>query len=99
MTLPSLDQLRDLARTDEALNLALAGASDAADVQSIGQQRGISLSEAEAKQWLASEARAAEALSPEELNAISEGLSLSDEDLDAIAGGGGFPGGEALIGY
>ena len=91
----SLQQLRELVRTDAALRQALAGAADAAELQSIGQQRGISLSADEAQQWLATEVASADGLSPEALNAISEGLSLTDEDLDGIAGG--ETGGEAIV--
>lgn len=92
----SLQLLRDQALTDEVLRLALAGASEAADVQSIAQQCGIPLSAAEAQQWLAADTSPTAALSPEELNTLSEGLSLSDEDLDAMAAGA-YPGGEAII--
>ena len=83
----SLQQLRELAATDEVLQLALAAATDAAELQAIASQRGIALSEGEAQQWLADAAPMAAALSPEELDAISEGLSLTDEELDAVAGG------------
>jgi PP-loop superfamily ATP-utilizing enzyme len=92
----SLHQLRELAGSDQALQLALAGATDAAEVQAIANQRGIQLNDSAAQQWLADAAPMAAELSPEELEAISEGLSLTDEDLAAVAGG--QTGGEAIIG-
>jgi hypothetical protein len=92
----SLQQLRELAANDQALQLALAAAANTAELQAIANQRGIALSEGEAQQWLATAAPLAAELSPEELDAISEGLSLTDEELDAVAAG--ESGGEAIVG-
>ncbi len=92
----SLQQLRELANSDQALQLALAGAADAAELKAIASQRGIQLSDSAAQQWLSDAAPMAASLSPEELDAISEGLSLTDEELDAVAGG--TNGGEAVVG-
>ena len=109
MSSPSLQQLRDLADTDSVLQVALAGATTISEVQAIASQRGITLDEVAAKQWLDDAAPNSPTLSPEELAAISEGLSLTDDDLEAIAGGFtgeaamsiptlGGPGGEAIMG-
>ena len=95
MTHSSLQQLRELADNDQVLQLALDGAADASELQAIASQRGIALSSSEAEQWLAAGGSATSGLSLEELDAISEGLSLSDEDLDAIAAG--ETGGEAIM--
>ena len=92
----SLRQLRDLAANDQALQLALAGATDAAELQAIASQRGIQLSDNDAQQWLSEASPMAASLSAEELDAISEGLSLTDEELDAVAAG--ETGGEAIVG-
>ena len=92
----SLQQLRDLAANDQVLQLALAAAANTTELQAIASQRGIALSEADAQQWLADAAPMAAALSPEELDAISEGLSLTDAELDAVASG--ESGGEAIVG-
>jgi hypothetical protein len=95
MSTNALNQLRDLARQDTALQLALEGAADAAELQSIAAQRGMDLSASEAEQWLSSQAALAAALSAEELDALAMGLSdpdqtadlLNDEQLSAINGG------------
>lgn len=87
MTASPLQRLRDLALEDAALRLALTGATQVADLLAIARQRGITLSDADARQWFATEGQATAALSSEELDAISEGLSVSDEELDSIAGG------------
>jgi hypothetical protein len=95
MASKDLDQLRDLARQDPALQLALDAATDANAVQGIAQQRGLALSGAEAVQWLAEQAALAASLSPAELDALSQGLSdasdntreLSDLQLEEVAGG------------
>ena len=96
MSETALLQLRDLAANDEVLQLALAAAANTADLQAIASQRGLELSELEAQQWLDAAAPMTEALSPEELAAISEGLSLTDEDLAAVSGG--QTGGESIVG-
>jgi hypothetical protein len=92
----SVQQLRDLAANDQVLQLALAAATNTAEVQAIASQRGIALSEGDAQQWLTTAAPMAAALSPDELDAISQGLSLTDEELDAVAAG--ETGGEAIVG-
>ena len=92
----SLQQLRDLAATDQALQLALAAAANTAELQAIANQRGIALSDSAAQQWLAAAAPMAAELSPEELDALRDGLSLTDEELDAVAAG--ESGGEAAAG-
>ena len=100
----ALEQLRNLARQDEALRTALEATSITAEVQRIAAQRGLSLSDADAQQWLASQAALEAAPSPAELDALSAGLSdhnggtaLLDEDaLSSVVGGGG--GGEAFLG-
>lgn len=92
----SVQQLRDLAANDQVLQLALAAATNTAEVQAIANQRGIALSEGDAQQWLTTAAPMAAALSPDELDAISQGLSLTDEELDAVAAG--ETGGEAIVG-
>lgn len=93
----SLQKLRELAANDQVLQLALAAATDASELQAIASQRGIALSEADAQQWLADAEPIAASLSQEELDAISEGLSLTDEELDAVASG--ETGGEAIVGF
>lgn len=87
MSKTSFEQLRDLAQQDDALQLALAGAANTSELQAIASQRGIALSEGDAQLWLTAVAASATNLTPEELDAISEGLSLTDDELDSIAGG------------
>lgn len=95
MSISLLQQLRDLADADPVLQVALAGARTTTEIQAIASQRGITLDELEANQWLDDVAPGSPTLSPEELAAISEGLSLTDDDLEAIASG--ESGGEAAM--
>lgn len=100
----ALDQLRNLARQDEALRTALEATSTTAELQGVAAQRGLTLSEPDARQWLASQAALEAALSPAELDALSAGLSDHNNgtvllDDDALIGvDGGVGGGEALLG-
>lgn len=95
MASDALSQLLDLARQDTALQLALDGAADASDLQTLAAQLGLSLSEAGAEQWFSNkDAMVSAALSPEELDALSQGLCdpdlaarLGDDQLAAVAGG------------
>ena len=105
MALSSPDQLRDRARQDDALRLALAEASEPAELLRIANAQNIRLSEAEAEQWLTSQQALETALSPEELDALSQGLSdpgatpLSNNELAVAAGGEATAShGEALMG-
>jgi hypothetical protein len=103
MAMDALNQLRDLARQDDALQRALDRADTAAELQRIAEQRGLSLSAADAEEWFLNQAAMAAALSTEELDALSQGLSnpdrntISDVQLEAVSGGQDL-GGEALMG-
>lgn len=96
MSSSSIHALRELARQDEALRLALGGAQQAAELQSIAAGQGIELSEAEAQAWLVEQDSAAN-LDADVLEALTEGLmapdqdQLSDAQLAGIAGGLGDP--------
>lgn len=92
----ALDQLQDLARQNTALRHALEAAADPASLQTIAGQQGLRLSQAEIEQWFNTQAAlAAAALSADELDALSQGLSdpdrdtatLSEERLTGVVGG------------
>lgn len=97
MSISSLQQLRNLADTDPVLQVALAGTRTVSEIQAIASQYSIHLDDVEANQWLDDAAPDSPTLSSEELAAISEGLSLTDNDLETIAGGAGV--GEAAYEY
>ncbi|MCX5943964.1 MAG: hypothetical protein NTZ53_01340 [Cyanobacteria bacterium] len=106
MPLDALDQLQELALTDAALRQALDAASNPGDLLGLARLHNLELSEATAQAWL--ESSSGPSPSVEMLAAISQGLSacdedesvkgLTEEDLEGIAGGGGFTLGEALLG-
>jgi hypothetical protein len=104
MAQTALDQLWNLARQDEALRTALEATSTSVEVQRVASQRGLTLSDGDAQQWLVSQAALEAALSPAELDALSAGLSdhnraavlLDDNALIGVVGGAGIGDGEAL---
>jgi hypothetical protein len=105
MSSGTLAQLRELARQDEALRMALDAATTASELRAIALQHNLELSDAELQPWLESRAGQGDSLPEEVLETLSRGLSatdeaaesnaLSDDALAAISGGG--MAGEALM--
>lgn len=101
MAFPVLAQLQEIARTNDALRLALDAATTSTDLVALAAQYNLQLDAAEAQSWL--EHQGSSVPSSDTLASLAQGLSGSDAEdqilteaaLEAIAGGG-LPGEAAL---